>query len=61
MIDSDQTYGKDTLRPVTIRQLLHALHPHPDAEFKVDGSDITQVLMLVAQTSSGTPPDSSGR
>ncbi|KAI9884819.1 MAG: hypothetical protein M1823_003381 [Watsoniomyces obsoletus] len=38
-----KTYGKDTLRPVTIRQLLNAQHPHPDADFKVDGSEVTQV------------------
>lgn len=28
---------------MTIRQLLNAQHPHPDAEFKVDGAEVTQV------------------
>lgn len=41
-----KTYGKDTLRPVTIRQLLHARQPHPDAEFQVDGTDVTQVTLI---------------
>lgn len=43
MLFYDQTYGKDTLRPVTIRQLLHAQHPYPDAEFKVDGTEVNNV------------------
>ena len=37
------TYGKDTLRPVTIKQILDAQQPHPDAEFKIDDVEITQV------------------
>ncbi|KAK5162653.1 hypothetical protein LTR04_003152 [Oleoguttula sp. CCFEE 6159] len=41
-----QQYGKDTLRPVTIKQILDAQQPHPDAEFKVDGSEITQVTFV---------------
>jgi hypothetical protein len=36
-------YGKDTVRPVTIKQLVDAEQPHPDAEFKVDGDPISQV------------------
>ncbi|KAI9751224.1 MAG: hypothetical protein M4579_006156 [Chaenotheca gracillima] len=36
-------YGKDTLRPVTIRQVVEAQQPHPDADFKIDGVDIAQV------------------
>ncbi|KAI9827148.1 MAG: replication factor A protein 2 [Thelocarpon impressellum] len=36
-----KSYGKDTLRPVTIRQLLEAQQPHPDAEFKIDGTEVT--------------------
>jgi len=40
-------YGKDTLRPVTIKQLLDAHHPHPDAEyFLIDGSETTQVTFV---------------
>ncbi|MCJ1313363.1 replication factor A protein 2 [Agyrium rufum] len=43
-IFSNQRSTADTLRPVTIRQLLGAIHPHPDAEvFTLDDSDITQV------------------
>ncbi|KAI9789810.1 MAG: replication factor A protein 2 [Peltula sp. TS41687] len=41
-----KTYGKDTLRPVTIRQLLNAQQPHPDAEFRVDESEITQITFI---------------
>lgn len=42
-----RTYGKDTLRPVTIKQLLDAHHPHPDAEyFVIDGSEATQVTFV---------------
>ncbi|KAL9118587.1 MAG: hypothetical protein Q9187_004865 [Circinaria calcarea] len=40
------TYGKDTLRPVTIRQVLNAYQPHPDAEFKLDDVEITQVTFV---------------
>ncbi|MCJ1234467.1 replication factor A protein 2 [Varicellaria rhodocarpa] len=39
-------YGKDTLRPVTIRQVLNAYQPHPDAEFKIDDIEITQVTFV---------------
>ncbi|KAK0311265.1 Replication factor A protein 2 [Friedmanniomyces endolithicus] len=40
-------YGKDTLRPVTIKQLLDAHHPHPDAEyFMIDSSETTQVTFV---------------
>lgn len=42
----DRSYGKDTLRPVTIKQLLDAVFPHPDAEPKVDGHEITQVTFV---------------
>ncbi|KAL9124388.1 MAG: hypothetical protein Q9217_006275, partial [Psora testacea] len=40
------TYGKDTLRPVTIKQVLDAQQPHPDAEFKIDDVEITQVSFV---------------
>lgn len=40
-------YGKDTLRPVTIKQLLDAHHPHPDADhFMVDDAEMTQVTFV---------------
>ncbi|KAM3424653.1 hypothetical protein BST61_g6641 [Cercospora zeina] len=42
-----RTYGKDTLRPVTIKQLLDAHHPHPDADhFMIDDSETTQVTFV---------------
>nr|POE46752.1 replication factor a protein 2 [Quercus suber] len=42
-----RSYGKDTLRPVTIRQLLDAQQPHPDAEyFTISGADTTQVTFV---------------
>ncbi|KAA8570758.1 hypothetical protein EYC84_000153 [Monilinia fructicola] len=46
-----KTYGKDTLRPVTIKQILDAVQPHPDADFKIDGSEVTQ-LSFVGQVHS---------
>ncbi|GAB7352457.1 hypothetical protein MBLNU459_g2867t1 [Dothideomycetes sp. NU459] len=45
--DAAQQYGKDTLRPVTIKQLVDAQHPHPDAEyFMIDGSEATTVTFV---------------
>lgn len=42
-----RSYGKDTLRPVTIKQLIDAHHPHPDAEhFMIDGAETTQVTFV---------------
>ncbi|KAF7860429.1 hypothetical protein EAF04_008555 [Stromatinia cepivora] len=46
-----KTYGKETLRPVTIKQILDAVQPHPDADFKIDGSEVTQ-LSFVGQVHS---------
>lgn len=42
----DKGYNKDTLRPVTIKQLLDAQQPHPDADFKIDGAELTQVTFV---------------
>lgn len=40
-------YGKDTLRPVTIKQLIDAYHPNPDAEhFMIDDGEATQVTFV---------------
>ncbi|KAK6442545.1 Replication factor A protein 2 [Oleoguttula sp. CCFEE 5521] len=40
-------YGKDTLRPVTVKQLLDAHHPYPDAEhFMIDDQETTQVTFV---------------
>lgn len=52
-LSSQGTYGKDTLRPVTILQVLNASQPHPDADFSIDGTEITQV-----QPPSLLPPSS---
>ncbi|KAH9827905.1 single-stranded DNA binding protein 30K chain [Teratosphaeria destructans] len=42
-----RTYGKDTLRPVTIKQLLEAYHPHPDADhFMIDEAETTQITFV---------------
>jgi len=41
-----QIYGKDTLRPLTILQVLTAAHPHPDAEFSIEGTEITQITFV---------------
>ena len=44
---SKRSLGKDTLRPVTIKQLNEAHHPHPDAEyFMIDGAETTQVTFV---------------
>ncbi|KUJ16194.1 replication protein A, subunit RPA32 [Mollisia scopiformis] len=41
-----KTYGKDTVRPVTIKQILEAQQPHPDSDFKIDGSEVTQLSFV---------------
>lgn len=42
-----KSYGKDSLRPVTIKQLNDAHHPHPDAEhFMIDNTETTQVTFI---------------
>lgn len=42
-----RTYGKDTLRPVTIKQLIDAHYPHPDADhFMIDDNEATQVTFV---------------
>ena len=42
-----RSYGKDTLRPVTIKQLIEAHHPNPDAEhFMIDNAETTQVTFV---------------
>jgi replication factor A2 len=35
--------GGNTLRPVTIKQILDAQQAHPDAEFRIDGVEVGQV------------------
>ncbi|KAF2164948.1 hypothetical protein M409DRAFT_24850 [Zasmidium cellare ATCC 36951] len=40
-------YGSDNLRPVTIKQLLGAEHPNPDADyFMLDGNEMKQVTFV---------------
>jgi replication factor A2 len=41
-----QSYAKDTLRPVTVKQVLDATQAHPDADFKIDGADISQLTFV---------------
>lgn len=42
-----RSYGKDSLRPVTIKQLLDAHYPYPDADhFMIDGAETTQVTFV---------------
>ncbi|KAK8118903.1 uncharacterized protein PG998_003529 [Apiospora kogelbergensis] len=39
-------YGDATLRPVTIKQLIDAEQAYPDAPFRVDGLEITEVTFV---------------
>jgi len=43
---ANKTYGKDTVRPVTIKQILEAQQPHPDSDFKIDSSEVTQLSFI---------------
>ena len=36
----------NSLRPVTIKQLLDAEQPHPDADFKIDGSEVGHITFV---------------
>ncbi|GAK64515.1 replication protein A, subunit RPA32 [Moesziomyces antarcticus] len=38
--------SNNTLRPVTIRQLINAEQPHPDADFIVDGAELGQLTFV---------------
>ncbi|WVR06489.1 hypothetical protein IAU60_003520 [Kwoniella sp. DSM 27419] len=38
--------GQQTIRPVTIKQVLNAEQVHPDADFQIDGQDISQILLV---------------
>lgn len=45
--NAKRSYGKDTLRPVTIKQLIEATQPPNDADyFILDGSEMTQVTFV---------------
>ncbi|KIV87702.1 hypothetical protein PV11_03232 [Exophiala sideris] len=39
-------YGKDTVRPMTIKQILDSQQPHPDADFRADGEPFGQVTFV---------------
>ena len=39
----EQKITEQTIRPITIRQILNAEHAHSDAETYVDGFDVKQV------------------
>ncbi|KIS69230.1 uncharacterized protein UMAG_02579 [Mycosarcoma maydis] len=43
---SGKKAGNNTLRPVTIRQILNAEQPHPDAEFILDGAELGQLTFV---------------
>ena len=42
---SVQSYSKDTLRPITIKQALEADQAYPDADLTIDGQSVTQVCI----------------
>ncbi|GAO46833.1 replication protein A, subunit RPA32 [Saitoella complicata NRRL Y-17804] len=43
-----RTRSANTLRPVTIKQILDAQQPHPDADFRIDNADIGQITFVAA-------------
>ncbi|RMZ88984.1 hypothetical protein DV736_g3775, partial [Chaetothyriales sp. CBS 134916] len=47
-------YGRETIRPVTVAQIMSASQPHPDAEFKIDGEPLGH-LTFVGQVRSVQP------
>ncbi|KAK7750507.1 Replication factor A protein 2 [Diatrype stigma] len=47
-------YSDESLRPVTIKQLLDAEQPYPDANFRIDGVEVAQVT-LVGQVRAVSP------
>lgn len=48
-LDKQGGYGKDTVRPMTIKQILDAQQSHPDADFRCDGEPFSQVCRSPAQ------------
>ncbi|EHY52822.1 replication factor A2 [Exophiala dermatitidis NIH/UT8656] len=49
-------FGKETIRPVTIKQIKDAQQPHPDADFTVDGEALGQVTFVGQIRSINTQP-----
>ncbi|SPO25326.1 related to RFA2 - DNA replication factor A, 36 kDa subunit [Ustilago trichophora] len=43
---SGKRAGNNTLRPVTVRQILNADQPHPDADFTLDGAELGQLTFV---------------
>lgn len=41
-----RSYSDESLRPVTIKQLLDAEQPYPDANFRIDGVEVAQVTLV---------------
>lgn len=41
---ANRNYAKETLRPVTIKQILDAQPMSQEGDFKIDGAEISQVL-----------------
>ncbi|WWC70927.1 uncharacterized protein I206_104879 [Kwoniella pini CBS 10737] len=46
--------GNQTIRPVTIKQILAAEQVHADADFVIDGVDVAQVLLIGSVHNSST-------
>ncbi|KAL8951694.1 MAG: hypothetical protein Q9222_002340 [Ikaeria aurantiellina] len=40
------TISRDTLRPCTIKQIVDASQPHPDADFKIDDVEVQQITFV---------------
>ncbi|KAJ9639064.1 uncharacterized protein PV06_07382 [Exophiala oligosperma] len=49
-------YGKDTVRPMTIKQILDSQQPHPDADFRADGEPFGLVTFVGQVTGISTQP-----
>ncbi|KAF6833475.1 hypothetical protein CPLU01_05513 [Colletotrichum plurivorum] len=41
-----KSYGEDSLRPVTIKQIIDAEEAYPGADFRIDGNAVTQVTFV---------------
>ncbi|KAI5307328.1 ATP-dependent RNA helicase dbp10, partial [Ascosphaera pollenicola] len=39
-------YTKESLRPVTLKQVADATQAHPDADFKIDGQDVSHISFV---------------
>ncbi|CAG8984078.1 hypothetical protein HYALB_00003020 [Hymenoscyphus albidus] len=41
-----KSYGSETLRAVTIKQIIESTQAHADAEFKIDGAEVHQITFV---------------